>query len=130
MTTYTRAHTLSLIPLAVAASITHPQNGLESSTSQMYSNYYNPCPTQPLGHGGVGSPIMVSNVPNGGDDLMVAAHNRNKRLKRMLGSLSSVKDEVESLGDESDVSPTYYVKNNGLSGSGGWSDERGPMDHG
>ena len=49
-----------------------------------------------------------------------------------MSSISSVEDEVESLGDDSEVNappPTYYVKNC-LSSSGGWPDERAPIDHG
>ena len=131
--TDTHIHTCDGV--VVAASITHPQNGLETmygkSDNQMY---YYPCSNQPLGQG-LGGPLgPVSNLPNGSDHMVLSPpQNRHKRLKRTpMSSISSVEDEVESLGSETEVNvppPTYYVKNS-LGGSGGWPDERGPMDHG
>ena len=131
--TYTHTHTCDGV--VVAASITHPQNGLETmygkSDNQMY---YYPCSNQPLGQGISGPLVPVSNLPNGSDHMVLSPpQNRHKRLKRTpMSSISSVEDEVESLGSETEVNvppPTYYVKNS-LGGSGGWPDERGPMDHG
>ena len=121
----------------VSASITQPQNGMEAHgvLGKLESDHYYtyPC-NQALGPAGV-QPMPP--MPNG-EPSALSPTRGHKRLKRSnMGSMSSVDDDGESVGDEGQPQegqvPAYYhgkSPSNSLNGGQSWQGEHNSMDPG